>query len=223
MPEARSETKDIVVVAARREWACAECGTNERRWLRMQDVGPLCVDCADLGHLVFLPTGDAALTRRAKKASGLWAVVVRFSTTRKRYERQGLLVEEAALEKAEAGCLADADLRARRADRDRARREEQDVELQALFADAIARMYPRCPPERATAIAKHAAERGSGRVGRSAAGRAIDEHAVTVAVVASIRHIDTAYDMLLMTGVPRDEARAEVAGDIESVLDSWRS
>lgn len=42
-------------------------------------------------HLVFLGAGDAALTRRAKAASGLSAVVVRFSRG-KRYERQGILV-----------------------------------------------------------------------------------------------------------------------------------
>ena len=64
--------------------------------------------------LVFLPSGEAALTRRAKKASGLSAVVVRWSRTRKRYERQGLLVEEAALEQAEQQCLADEDARTRR-------------------------------------------------------------------------------------------------------------
>jgi hypothetical protein len=122
----------------------------------MQDVGPLCMECADLGHLVFLPAGDAATSRRAKKASTLWAVVVRFSTTRKRYERQGLLVEEAALEQAEAECLADAEVRARRAERDRERREERDVEFQARFAKAITRMYPGCPPERAASIARHA-------------------------------------------------------------------
>jgi hypothetical protein len=34
-------------------------------------------------------------------------VVVRFSRARKRYERQGILVEEAALEQAEAQCLDD--------------------------------------------------------------------------------------------------------------------
>ena len=47
------------------------------------------LDCSDLGHLVFPRSGDAALTRRAKKASQLSAVVVRWSQTRKRYERQG--------------------------------------------------------------------------------------------------------------------------------------
>ena len=62
--------------------------------LIMDDAGPLCLACADTDHLVFLPSGEAALTRRAKKASGLSAVVVRWSRTRKRYERQGLLVED---------------------------------------------------------------------------------------------------------------------------------
>jgi len=63
----------------------------------MDDAGPLCLTCVDLNHLVFLPAGDAALTRRAKQASALSAVVVRFSRTRKRYERQGLLLEAEAL------------------------------------------------------------------------------------------------------------------------------
>jgi hypothetical protein len=49
-------------------------------------------------HLVFLPAFDATRTRRAHKASSLMAVVVRSSMTRKRYERQGLLVEPAALD-----------------------------------------------------------------------------------------------------------------------------
>jgi hypothetical protein len=59
------------------------------------------MDCAEMNHLVYLPAGDAALTRRAKKGSNLSAVVVRFSRARKRYERHGILVEEEALERAE--------------------------------------------------------------------------------------------------------------------------
>lgn len=63
----------------------------------MEQQGPLCLRCADMAHLVYLPRGDAMLTRRARRASGLCAVVVRFSRARKRYERQGIIVEEAAL------------------------------------------------------------------------------------------------------------------------------
>jgi hypothetical protein len=88
----------------------------------MEDRGPLCMSCADLAHLVFLPRGDAALTRRARKHSRLSAVVVRFSRARRRYERQGVFVQEAAIDGAEAECLADADARAGRGNRERERR-----------------------------------------------------------------------------------------------------
>jgi hypothetical protein len=65
--------------------------------------------------------------------------------------------------------------------------------------------------------------RGSGRVGRSAAGRALAEEPVVRAVVASVRHEDTDYDELLMAGVPRDEARERIRDDVARVLDGWRS
>jgi hypothetical protein len=45
--------------------------------------------------------------------SGLSAVVVRFSRSRRPYERQGVLVEEDALARAEAECLADEEKRSR--------------------------------------------------------------------------------------------------------------
>ena len=203
-----------------KDWVCARC-TGSGDLLTMDDAGPLCMTCADLDHLVFLGAGDAALTRRAKKASGLSAVVVRWSRSRKRYERQGILVEEAALEQAEQECLADEDARMRRRERGRERRADEDVELQARMAAEIARLFPRCPPGRAEAIARHAALRGSGRVGRSAAGRALDEQAITLAVVASVRHQDTDYDSLLMSGVSRDVARDRIRPNIAHVLASW--
>jgi hypothetical protein len=64
--------------------------------------------------------------------------------------------------------------------------------------------------------------RGSRRVGRSAAGRALEERALVSATVASVRHEDTAYDGLLMAGVPRDEARIRVRAAVDEVLDRWR-
>lgn len=57
------------------------------------------------------PPAKAALTRRAKKASRISAVVVRFSRSRRRYEHPGVLVEEDALARAEQECLADEDAR----------------------------------------------------------------------------------------------------------------
>jgi len=219
--EQQSRPPDLVVIAAINDWVCSECsGTGDL--LIMEDPGPVCMGCADLDHLMFLPAGDAALTRRATKASTLFAVVVRFSRARKRYERQGVLVEEHALEHAEVECLNDEEARRRRRERDEARRRGHDTEFQSAFASAIATLFPGCPPERAQTIANHASVRGSGRVGRSAAGRALDPDAIAAAVVASVRHTDTTYDELLIGGTPRAEARALVRPEIERILDRWQ-
>lgn len=218
--KAQDAPPDLLVIQPIKDWSCAECqGTGDL--LIMDEPGPLCLSCADLDHLVFLPAGDAALTRRAKKASGLSAVVVRWSRTRKRYERQGLLVEEPALEQAEQQCLADEQARMRRRDRDRERRASEDVELAASMASEIERLFPRCPAERAEDIARHTSLRGSGRVGRSAAGRSLDEEAITLAVVASVRHEDTEYDSLLMSGVSREDARDRIRPAVDRVLAVW--
>jgi hypothetical protein len=73
------------------------------------------------------------------------------------------------------------------------------------------------------AIALHAAARGSGRVGRSVAGRALDRDAVRLAVVASVCHVDTNYVELLMSDVDRESARAQVHTRMEDVVNAWRS
>ncbi|MCO6005188.1 DUF2293 domain-containing protein [Actinoallomurus purpureus] len=219
--ERQNRAPDLVVVMPLKDWNCAVChGTGDL--MILEDDQSTCLTCADMDHLVFLPSGDAALTRRAKKASTLSAVVVRFNRRRKRYERQGLLVEEPALELAEEQCLADEDVRARRRERDRERRADEDLEFQARMAGEIRLMFPGCPADRAEAIARHAGTRGSGRVGRSAAGRALDERAVKAAVVASIRHEDTGYDTLLMSGVPRMTARERIRADVDAVLERWQ-
>jgi hypothetical protein len=191
--------------------------------LFMEGDGPLCLECADPSQLVFLHAGDAALTRRAKKASGLAAVVVRFSRSRGRYERQGILVEEEALVQAERACLADQEARERRRLRQVEHRSVADDAFKDSLAKEILRLFPACPQERAEAIAAHAGARSSGRVGRSAAGRALEPDAVTLAVVASVRHSDTNYDELLMSGVPRADARELVRSDIHGVLEAWRT
>lgn len=188
----------------------------------MDDRGPLCLVCTDLDHLVFLPRGDAALTRRAKRASGLSAVVIRFSRARKRYERQGILVEEQAIEQAERECLADEDARARRRERDEVRRAAEDASLETDMAREIGDLFPGCPPERAASIARHTSQRSSGRVGRTAGGRALDPEALTLAVIASVRHEDTPYDELLMGGHDRRLARELVWPAVDEILERWR-
>jgi hypothetical protein len=222
LAESQGRPPDLVVVQALEEWTCTEC-TRTGELLIMEDPGPLCMACADLDHLVYLPSGNAALTRRAKKASQLSAVVVRFSRARRRYERQGVLVEEDALSRAEQECLADEEARRLRQQREAEHRAAQDGELQAALGREITRLFPGCPPDRAGAIARHAAARGSGRIGRTAAGRALEPEAVTLAVVAAVRHGETAYDELLMTGLSRTEARQRVHPDVQRLLDTWRS
>jgi len=37
-----------------------------------------------------------------------------------------------------------------------------------------------------------------------------------------VRHLDTPYDALLMSGVARSDARAQVIDQVGAVLDSWR-
>jgi hypothetical protein len=215
-------SSDLVVVSPLKDWICAGCESADEGLLVMEDRGPVCMSCADLAHLVFLPRGDTALTRRARKHSRLSAVVVRFSRARRRYERQGVLVEEAAIAQAEAECLGDEDARARQRERAAERRAHEDFAFQRELASEIARLFPACPPDRREEIAAHTALRGSGRVGRTAAARALDPEAITLAVVAAIRHGDTDYDDLLMAGVDRGEARQRVYADVEHALEEWR-
>lgn len=212
-----------VVVEPLRRRRCSECRQGPLERMIVEYNQPVCLDCADLGHLVFLRRGDTALTRRAREQSALWAVVVRHNRRRTRYERQGLLVEEAALARAEAACLADAEARARRRARDGERRAVRDAGVTEALRAEILRLFPAMPPERAVEIAVHASAKGSGRVGRTAAGRALDRGAVTAAVRASVRHVDTPYDALLMSGVPRHQARTRVSTAIETVLRAWRA
>ena len=219
--ERESRASDLVVIQPlNQEWKCTECGSSGSM-LIMDGNGPLCLACADLDHLAFLPAGNTALSRRARQASGLSAVVVRFSRARKRYERQGILVEGEALQRAEAECLADEDARAARRIRDQERRAQQDSAYVEALGAEIRRVFPGCPGDRAAAIVAHASARGSGRIGRTAAGQALDEEAIRLAVVAAVRHQNTEYDPLLMSGVPRHEARQRVSGDVEETLGRW--
>jgi hypothetical protein len=222
--EHSSETKELVVFDILRESQCADCGKGlpGGDFLFLEGGRPLCLSCADLDHLVYLARGDTALTRRARKHSSLSAVVVRFSRSRKRYERQGVLVEQSALERAEQECEADADQRSIRRERADAYRDKQDQILAMRMTESIRQMFPGCPLEEAQAIALHTSRRGSGRVGRTSAGRALEEEALRAAVIAAIRHRHTKYDRLLMRGVSRMEARDVVRDEIDGVLERWR-
>lgn len=222
--QSQSKKDDLKVFISSRESKCDECGENlgHRAWIMLHgEKGALCLACADLDHLVFLPSGDAALTRRAKKHSRLSAVVLKWSQARKRYERQGLLVESEGLEQAEGECEADVEQREIRRAQALLRREELDQEYMNRFAKRVRELYPHCPPGREQTIAEHACRKYSGRVGRSAAAKDLAEEAVQLAVLAHIRHTETAYDELLLTGIDRRQARTHVRADVCEVARNW--
>jgi hypothetical protein len=216
--------QEIVVFMVRRDSKCSECGCELWRGslLRMEKDQPLCLDCADLGHLEYLPRGDVAVTRRATKYTTLRAVV-EWSRTRKRYERQGILAEPEAIQRAEEESLADAELRERRRERAAVLREAEDQQFVDAFARSIREQFPGCPTGADQKIAEHACQKYSGRVGRSAAAKEFDGEAVRLAVIAHIRHTLTDYDLLLNQFGDRTLARAEVRDHVAEILEQWQS
>jgi hypothetical protein len=213
-----------VVFEIVRDSECTECGAElpSGSMLFLEAEKALCLPCAGMGDLEFLPAGDMALTRRATKYSGKSATVVRFSRSRGRYERQGILVEIPAIEKAEAECTSDADDRAKARARAAMLRVAQDQELVQQMTGRILALFPRCTPREARAIAAHTATRGSGRVGRSQAGRNLEDRALFAAVAAAVRHNHTNYDELLASGADRESARARVGEQVREILARWQ-
>jgi len=215
--------EEIVVFSIRRDTKCAECGKEllDGNLLRMDGDRPLCLDCADLGHLEFLPSGNTALTRRATKYSPLRAVVVRWSRTRNRYERKGILVSPNAIAQAETECLADDEIRARAREKAAVRRESWEIEYEASVVTRLKELFPGCPAPELTRIAAWTCQKYSGRVGRSAAAKDLDSEALRLAVIAHIRHQHTDYDQQLMKHGDRSRARAQVRGMIDEKLRQW--
>ena len=215
---------DLKVFITNQDSTCDECGEKlgHHAWITLADNKAFCLSCADLDHLVFLPSGDAALTRRSAKYSTLSAVVLQWSRARKHYERQGLLVEEAALQRAEQECLADKDIRARRSEREAERRAELDQEYILRFAEQVRQLFPNCPAGREQVIAEHACQKYSGRVRRSAQAKTLDENSILLAAIAHIRHTETNYDTLLSKGLDHSIARNEIQDELEQVLAHWR-
>ncbi|MCK4881823.1 MAG: DUF2293 domain-containing protein [Candidatus Omnitrophica bacterium] len=90
------------------------------------------------------------------------------------------------------------------------------------FAQRIRELFPRCPAKSAVNIAEHACLKYSGRVGRCARAKNLDEEAVQLAVIAHIRHGHTSYDSLLSKGHERRGARDKVEDEVQQVLAEWR-
>lgn len=95
----------LVVFCVQKKAACARCGRDDESWYRLlpNDSGgqdAVCMTCSGLDDLVFMPMGDPRLTRRTKAHSTRSAALVSWARARKRYEREGWLVEPHAIEAA---------------------------------------------------------------------------------------------------------------------------
>jgi hypothetical protein len=225
-PASDGTSNELVVFLVRRDTKCAECGCDlpgGSMIMLNKERNPICLACADLNHLEFLRRGNTALTRRAARHSRLRAVVLQWSRTRKRYERQGILAETEAIEQAEAECLEDADRRERQRERRASREKAIDRQYVNAFAACIRESFPGCPVSDARRIAEHACRKYSGRVGRSAAAKQFHPDAIRLAVAAAVRHEFTNYDELLLAGYDRQDARALIRAKVEDELEAWRS
>ncbi len=131
-------------------------------------------------------------------------------------------MEESALQRAEQECLDDADVRARRNERQAEHRAEMDQDYVSSFAKRVRELFPNCPAGLEQVIAEHACQKYSGRVGRSAGAKSLDEKSILLAVIAHIRHAETNYDTLLSKGLDRPIARNEIQDQLDLTLAQWR-
>lgn len=94
---------ELVVYRILHPSQCSKCGIEmpADSLLLLEDANPLCMECAGMEDLIYVPAGNSKLTHRVKKYSSRFYVVVKFSRARKRYERQGILSDKEAVDMAE--------------------------------------------------------------------------------------------------------------------------
>lgn len=180
-----------------------------------------CFSCSPYVNATFLKPGNAALTRRSKKFSSYCGVVYQWNRRRKRFDRKGQYVEAEAIIKAQESCAKDEKERALKNEKAAVVRAEKDKIYIAEFSKAIRHFYPNCPKNREVAIAKHACEKYSGRVGRTAKAKEFDKKMIDLAVEAHIRHAETNYDNQFGKGKTKRAIRSDVKQDISVVLRKW--
>jgi hypothetical protein len=176
---------------------------------------------------VLLPPGDAALTRRVKKAGPSW--LVREKKGRKLFSR-GLWAPTETIESIRAELAAErADPKyARKLEAGRKRREQS----QALYAEdfqhavyrflAFAEAHDALAHQLAKAIADHAVPVGSGTVARTQ--RIPIERRAEAATIAWLRHATTGYDGMRIERVKgrRREVRRMLAEHSRLLLSRYR-
>lgn len=109
MPDEKSgkKPKDPVIYSLSKASRCYACdkklqaGSFVKIEKSKDEKEVLCSVCAGLEDFRFIKAGNPKLTRLATKYSEVRFVVMLWSDMWKTYERQGMLVERAALERAE--------------------------------------------------------------------------------------------------------------------------
>lgn len=204
---------------------CSNCGKSirpgEAYVAEKEERKGTCFSCSPFVGYILLPPGDAALTRRSKKNSARCGVVFEWNARQKRFERKGQYVEAKAIQSAKIECAADEKVRAIKNIKAAAIRELEDKIYITEFGKAIRKRYTNCPKLREYEIARHACEKYSGRVGRTAHAKQFDPQMIDLAVEAHIRHTETNYDDQFGMGKGKKEIRSDLKGAIKRILISW--
>ena len=182
----------------------------------------ICFNCSQFKYYSFLPSGDAAMTRRSKKHSTHCGILQEWNQRRRRYERKGQYVEPNAISIARQSCEADQAERQAKNAKAAIVREKQDQAYIIAFSKAIKNRFPNCPPNRELDIAKHACLKHSGRVGRTANAKQFDPKMIDLAVEAHIRHTETNYDNQFGKGKRKKEIRSDLKFEIQAKMSSWK-
>lgn len=175
-----------------------------------------------------LPPGDAALTRRVKKAGETWSIKQKRG---RRVFSQGVWAPQSTIKriKAELEHERSTEQYQKKRQSDQRRRVKKQDEYVEDFTHAVKqflKFHPRHASlgERlATAVAQHATPVGSGTVARTQ--RIPIERRAEAAVIAWMRHQTTAYDSMVIPRVrgKRREVRRMLAERSRQVLEQYRS
>lgn len=193
---------------------CDRCGALGR-FVVPQGIDALCLRCAGYGGLVFLRSGNATLTLRARRASSQCLIVYRMKRGRRgRYGRAelrrcGVLVEPDALARVERDLEAAWGWSPAKA-------VGSCQELQNDVLANVTELYPSCPPDDARVIAEwivHKARARNPRIDVDMIERAVEQHA---------RVHRSEYVALRRAGHNGSEARFLVRREVREVLAAWR-
>lgn len=176
---------------------------------------------------IFLPPGDAALTRRVKEAGEHWVVAEKKG--RKVFSK-GVWAPSVTVERIRAELDAERSTEsfAKRKEVDARRREKAQAEYVEDFLGAVVTFlafhekYADLAIRMARAITDHATPVGSGTVARTK--RIPIEQRAEAAIIAWMRHQTTGYDGMVIPRVKgkRREVRRMLAGRSHELLERYR-